>query len=165
MKGFNIRIINLIFVGKVSIINAEPNFFMGILKLIYLIIIFLIILGASYYLSKFIAKKNSVKNKHMKIVETLSLGYDKNIHIIKIGETFFLVSSTQKGINLLDRLSKEEMDKEMMFKKEILDENKKQFDDGYYDELNYKDLRGYEANIRKNINKLKNFIKGSRSDD
>lgn len=164
MKGFNIRIINLIFVGKIFIKNAEPNFFMSILKLIYLIIIFLIILGASYYLSKFIAKKNSVKNKHMKIVETLSLGYDKNIHIIKIGETFFLVSSTQKEINLLDRLSKEEMDKEMMFKKEILDENKKQFDD-YYDELNYKDLRGYEVNIRKNIKKLKNFIKGSRADD
>lgn len=164
MKGFNIRIINFIFAGKIFIRNIESNFFMSILKLIYLIIIFLIILGASYYLSKYIAKKNSRKNRLMKLVETLSLGYDKNIHIIKIGEVFFLVSSTQKGINLLDKLSKEEIDKQMLFNRETLDEDGQQFRD-YIDEFTYKDIRGYESNIRKNINKLKNFIKGSRAND
>lgn len=164
MKGFNIRIINLVFVGKIFKINAEPNFLMSILKLIYLIIVFLIILAASYYLSKFIAKKNYRKNKRMKLVETLSLGYDKNLHIIKIGETFFLISSTKNGINLLDRLSKEEIDEEMVLKNEILGEDGQQFDD-YIEELAYKDIRGYESNIRKSIKKLKNFIKGSRADD
>ncbi len=95
-------------INNVSL-HTNTNLFMSLLKLIYLVIIFLLILAVSHYFSKFIARRNLGKNKIIKHIETLSLGYDKNIYIIKVGEEYFLISSTQKNICLLDKLSGDEL--------------------------------------------------------
>ncbi|MCK9216519.1 MAG: flagellar biosynthetic protein FliO [Firmicutes bacterium] len=98
-----------IFFGSILDKDSNMSFFMGLMKIMYILIVFLIILCASYYLSRFIARKNFGKNKIMKLVETLSLGYDRNVYIIRIGENYFLISSTQKNINFLYKLSEEDI--------------------------------------------------------
>lgn len=98
-----------IFFGSVLDKDSDMSFFMGLMKIMYILIVFLIILCASYYLSRFIARKNFGKNKIMRLIETLSLGYDRNIYIIKIGGGYFLISSTQKNINFLYKLSEEDI--------------------------------------------------------
>jgi len=55
----------------------ETNGFMNFLKIIYIIIVFAMVLGISYYFSKFIGKRIVKQNKHIKIIDTLALGNDR----------------------------------------------------------------------------------------
>lgn len=142
----------------------NTNLYMSFMKIIYLLIVFLVILGTSYYFSKFIARKNFGKNKIMKLIETLPLGYDKNIHIIKIGEEFFLVSSTQKNINLLDRLSKNDLNN-MIQTNKINDKHKKHDTRYEIDEYNYDKQENSQSNIMNNITKIMNYFRGRNIND
>lgn len=111
MYGFYKFFFNQIILSSCSLLseNSEISFFMSLMKIVYILIVFLIILGGSYYLSKFLARKNFGRRKIMRIVETLSLGYDRNIYIISIGKDYFLISSAQKNINFLYKLSEEDI--------------------------------------------------------
>ncbi len=90
--------------------HLNTNYYMSLMKFLYFIIVFIIMLGLFYYITKLIAGKNFRKNKIIKIIETQTLGYDRNIHLIELGEQFYLIASTQKQINLLSEISKEDIE-------------------------------------------------------
>lgn len=164
MESLCVEILNFMHICKVHAGSSEHSAFIDFLKLIYYILIFLIILGASYYLTRYIAKKSSNKNRLIRLIETFSLGHDKNIHIISLGEKFFLISSTQKEINLIDKFSKEEFENLMSFQKEIKEEEKQGFN-SFIDYSDYEKANDYKSGIKKIIQKLKYFVRGSRTDD
>lgn len=164
MISLSISILPCLYSKKNFLGDFESNIFISFLKIVYLILIFLIILTASYYLSRYIAKKNLGKNKFIKIIETLSLGYDKNLYIIKIGEEFFLIACTQKEINLIDKLSSEKFNKVMLDAKNIELEKNQEFHN-LNNEYNYGNIKGYHNDIKKSIKKLKNFVRGSKTND
>jgi|LSQX01.2.fsa_nt_gb flagellar protein FliO/FliZ len=81
------------------------TFFSGLLFLV----IFGSILFLAFAATKFIGTKtgNAMKGRHISIVETVSLGLDSKLHLVKIGEEYILISSSGKNIQLLKTLQPE----------------------------------------------------------
>lgn len=75
------------------------------------VILFLLGFGAilflTYVTTRYLAGKSSkaMKGRYLNIVETISLGTDKRIHLVKAGEKHILVASTSKSIEFLTELS------------------------------------------------------------
>lgn len=79
--------------------------------MIRIIFIFLFVIATAYYMTKLIAKKGDVfaRNKNIKIIEKMSFGMDKAIYILRIGESYYIVSVGKNNIELLDKMSKEDL--------------------------------------------------------
>lgn len=77
--------------------------FAGIWSTIYIIFIAAIILFLAYIVTRFIGSKymNTLKGKNITVIETVSLGIDKVIYLVKIGNQYFMISSSGKNINFL----------------------------------------------------------------
>ncbi len=63
----------------------------------------------AYVMTKFVGKKSSgmIKSKYMKIVDTLSLGFDKNIYLVQVGEQFVLMHMSVKGLEFICNIEPE----------------------------------------------------------
>ncbi len=77
------------------------------------IIMFLLGFGAilflTYVTTRYIAGKTgrALKGRNIQIIETVSLGLDKRIHLVKAGNRYILISSTSKHIGFLSDVSME----------------------------------------------------------
>ncbi len=100
----------------------SQNFEM-IVKLIYGILIFACLIFLAYIVTKYIGKKtmSNMKNKHIQVIEWVSLGVDKSIYLLEIGEKNILIGISGKNINYLTEV---EIKKQ---KEETLDKTEKQF--------------------------------------
>ncbi|MBR1443993.1 MAG: flagellar biosynthetic protein FliO [Firmicutes bacterium] len=87
-----------------SIINMLGQFF-------FLIVVFVFILFLAYYSTKLIAraKAGGITRGNIKIIETLSLGINASLQIIKVGEKFFLISVTKDNINLISEIDEDKL--------------------------------------------------------
>lgn len=81
-----------------------------IVKLIFYLFIFAVVIWATYYTCKKLAAhgSNFGSSKYMKIMDRMMLGKDVGIAVIKIGTGYLLVSQTSEGISLLREFSEEE---------------------------------------------------------
>lgn len=79
-------------------------------EIIVPLLAFVIVLILCYYTTKFVGRKFTVgkKNKIIKIIETLSLGLDRYLYLIKVGEKYFLFHSSKKGMELVSEIEMEE---------------------------------------------------------
>lgn len=143
-----------------------------LLGLIYFLILFGSIIFLAYISTKFLGTKVSgkMRGKHFRIIDSVVLGFDKQIFLIKVGEQIFLTACSNKVINsitLLDRdvlkLTDEEI-KEL----EQQPENKDSFKN-YLDMFrNVSKKEPFENNnmkpelesnnFRQNLNKLKGIL-------
>ncbi len=82
--------------------SQSPNFLGMAFQLIFLIIIFIVVIFLAYYSTKFIAgaKLKNMTKKNMKIIETISIGFN-HLHIIQVNNQYFLISSSKEGIRML----------------------------------------------------------------
>ena len=57
----------------------------------------------AYVMTKFVGKRSSgmIKSKYMKIIDTLSFGFDKTIYLVQIGEQFVLMHMSVKGMEFI----------------------------------------------------------------
>lgn len=137
----------------------------NILKVLYSIIMFGLILLVTYYVTKYIAKKGVVrsKNKNLKIVEALSLGMDKSIYLISIGEQYMLVASAQKSLTLLSRV-----DADLLYldeAKDIGDNNSETFD-SYLNSFNQRIKKDFlTKTMKQKLQKLDSVVRGKKSDE
>lgn len=78
-------------------------------EMLGLLFAFGLILLLCYYTTKFIGKRMSggTKNKNMRIVETLSLGLDRCLYLILVGNKYFLFFSSKKGLELVSEIDAE----------------------------------------------------------
>lgn len=78
-----------------------------VLKTLGAIIGFGSILFLAYITTRFIGMKTSrgMKGKYISIVDSLSLGFDKQIYLVKAGEQYMLIASTGKNIEFLSSVS------------------------------------------------------------
>lgn len=69
------------------------------LELIMLIGIFVGVLALTYFVTQKIAMMNKkmVFNKNMQIMEVLQVAQGQYLYIVKVGEAYHLIGSTQKG--------------------------------------------------------------------
>jgi len=63
----------------------------------------------SYVMTKFIGKKSTglIKSKYMKVIDSLSMGFDKNIYLIQVGEQYVLMHSSVKGFEFICNIDRE----------------------------------------------------------
>lgn len=82
----------------------------GFFEVLGLLVAFAAILLLCYYTTRIIGKKLSggIKNKNMKIVEALSLGVDRCLYLILIGNRHFLFLSSKKGLEMVSEIEIEE---------------------------------------------------------
>lgn len=73
-------------------------------------VIFVIVFGSilflAYATTKYIGNKtgNVMKGRYINIIETVQLGLDGKLHLVKVGEEFILISSAGKNIQVLKTL-------------------------------------------------------------
>ena len=70
---------------------------------IYFILAFGAIAFLTYVASKYFAgkTKRAMSGKYINIIETVSLGLDKHIHLVRVEDQFVLIASTAKTIEFL----------------------------------------------------------------
>ena len=61
----------------------------------------------TYIMTKFIGKKTkrAMKSKYMTVVDSMSMGIDKVLYLVKIGEQYILMCSSAKGFEYICTLN------------------------------------------------------------
>ena len=79
---------------------------MWLLNAIFYILAFGAIAFLAYVASKYLGGKSKkvMSGKYISIIETVSLGLDKHIHLVKVEDQFVLIASTSKTIDFLTTL-------------------------------------------------------------
>ncbi|HHV97739.1 MAG TPA: flagellar biosynthetic protein FliO [Clostridiaceae bacterium] len=81
--------------------------------IIGLLLIIIFVFYLTYVTTRFIGSKAGItkintKKKHLKIIETMCLGRDKYLYLIKAGNKYILLSSSNKGIETISDIEIEE---------------------------------------------------------
>lgn len=83
---------------------------LGMLGQFFLIIIvFIGVLVLAYYSTKWIASSrfNFRKSSNVKIIESISVGYQSTIQLVKVGSKFFLIGVTKESVTFLTEVDEE----------------------------------------------------------
>ena len=83
----------------------------GIVQLITVLIIFVLVLGITLYVTRWIAgfQKNQMNGSNMKVIETMRLTPNQFVQIVKIGEQYLAIAVSKEQVTLLTKLSEDEM--------------------------------------------------------
>ncbi|MEN2776581.1 flagellar biosynthetic protein FliO [Acetivibrio clariflavus] len=130
-----------------------------LVKFLVFAIVFGSIIFLSYVTTKFVANKSgrAMKGKYINIIETVSLGIEGRLHLIRVGEDFILISSSGKNIQMLSKVSIND------YSEEISSENVSSF---AFKEIferyiqNFKGKQNIEKNIKSEV--IKDNIKDDR---
>ncbi|GAE88978.1 flagellar biosynthetic protein FliO [Acetivibrio straminisolvens] len=73
-------------------------------------IVFGSVLFLAYVTTKFIGAKTNgiIKGKYIKVIETVNLGLDSKLHLVKAGEEFVLISTCGKNVQILTKVQLDE---------------------------------------------------------
>lgn len=74
-----------------------------ILKIILLLIGFCALLFLTYVTTRYVGGKQNkaMKGRNINVLETVSLGMDKRLHLVKAGSTYVLIATTSKTVEFL----------------------------------------------------------------
>jgi flagellar protein FliO/FliZ len=123
-----------------------------------------VILGAAYFVTKYIAVKGfkASANKNLKIIETVSLGIDKSLLLVKVGEQYLLLGSTQKNISMLTAIDQEKLT--IGNTSEVYNNLDDESIESYMNNLNNTDEKSSMSSVKQNLNKLKSIVRGNKTD-
>ncbi len=90
---------------------VSNTFGSSVFSFLYFLFMSAVVLGAAYLATRYIAKKGvSGKNgRNLKLVETLNLGMDKSVFLIKAGEQYFLMGNSNKTVTLLTEIEADKL--------------------------------------------------------
>lgn len=93
-------------------VNSEKNWLDMLGQFFLLIIAFVVILVLAYYSTKMVAKVrlNGFKSNNIKIIESVSAGYQNMIQIVKVGSKFYLIGVTKEKITFLTEIEGDDLD-------------------------------------------------------
>lgn len=149
-------------------VSGNNQIVYGFFKFLYFIVIFALILVAAYFFSRYIAKNGMIKtkNKNIKLIESISLGVDKNLYLIDVADQIFLISASQKGINLISEINAEKIIKNEIAS--VYKNDNKAFSD-YLNDMDSEYTSSESDNnvdiVKDSIRKLKSMVRGSKSND
>lgn len=80
-------------------------------KLISYSFIFIMIIAAAYFTTRYVGRKSAVVmgGRNIQIIEKVVLGLEKSLYIVKVGERFFLLAAGKQNVELLTEISKNEI--------------------------------------------------------
>jgi flagellar biogenesis protein FliO len=78
----------------------------GFLEIVFLLVVFCCVLFLAYIITRQVAKRASgrMKSRYMEVVDTLAVGAEAQLFIVKAGDEFFLISKSQKHLSMLTKL-------------------------------------------------------------
>lgn len=84
----------------------------NVLQLIAGIFAFVIVLIATYYVTKWIAKSGVVQSRsqNIKVIETFKIAPNKYVQIIQLGSKYYSIGVTKENITFLTSLDEEQLD-------------------------------------------------------
>ena len=79
----------------------------GALEMFFFLFMFAAILFLAYFTTKIVAKKTGIRarSKYMEVIDRLDFGANSQLFILRAGNECFLVSKTQKELNVLTKVS------------------------------------------------------------
>ena len=83
----------------------------SILKLIGLIILCILIIAASFFVTRFIGRRETGMsgNSNFKAIDAYRLGPNRFIQLVQIGSRYFVIAVSKDNINLICELDKEDI--------------------------------------------------------
>jgi len=83
----------------------------SIVELIVLLVIFAFVLVACILTTRFIAghQMQRGKNGNFKPIETYQIAQNRYLHLVQVGQRYFVVSVTKENINFIAELKEEEL--------------------------------------------------------
>ena len=130
----------------------------NVLQLLGLLFVFVLVLLAAWYVSKFIGNKtmSGFGNKNINIIETFNMGNNKAIQIVRIANKYMAIGIGKDEINVLTELNEEDV---------VIREGN-QSGQSFKDLLNSnmlgKNILGSAKNV---LCKSKNITKGSKNEE
>lgn len=90
---------------------SQSSRFESIWQLISVSIVFLIVLGLSYYTTRWISKiqKKQSYNKNIQVIETFKITTNKYIQIIRTGEKYLVIAIAKDNISMLTELTEQQL--------------------------------------------------------
>lgn len=81
----------------------------SVIQILGMLIAFILILGAAYFVSKYLSKYslNSRSNSNIQTIETIRIAPDRYLQIIKVGDEYFLIGISKSSISLISKLNEE----------------------------------------------------------
>ncbi|MDE6208849.1 MAG: flagellar biosynthetic protein FliO [Lachnospiraceae bacterium] len=81
----------------------------GVLRFIALLVVFAIVLGVTYFVTRWIGsfQKEKYSKGNIKIIEAKQIGNNKFIYIAKIGNDYFALSSGKENLSLIGKIDEE----------------------------------------------------------
>lgn len=151
----------------------EPSILGMIGQLLSLIIMFLLIVAAAYFASRYVAKKGAVMagNRNLKVIERMNLGLDKALYIVSVGDCLYLIAVGKNTFQLIDKLEKQQI---QLFQNEMttgvsgkvfdtyldkfMRKGKNDFNDAYdqSEEVSSSDFIYSKKDLMNKLNKVKN---------
>lgn len=100
--------------------------FQNVMQLIGVILIFLIVLVLTYFTSKWIGEYQQInmKNKNLQILESIKIGTNKFICLVKAGEVYLVVAVGKDEITMLAQLTEEQLSVSPSLSGYMMGENK-----------------------------------------
>ena len=92
-------------------VAVQTSSFSSFLQLIGVLLIFIFVLGATYFATRLIAcyQKGQIFNKNLKVIETLKITPNKFIQIIEAGEEYLVIAIGKDEVRLLTKLTGEQL--------------------------------------------------------
>lgn len=83
----------------------------NVLQLLGLLIVFILILIATYYTTKFIGSANLIhnKNNNISVVETYRISQSKYIQIIKVGGKYMVIGVSKDHMDYFTEIEEEQL--------------------------------------------------------
>ena len=81
------------------------------MQLIGVVLVFLLVLALTYFTSKWIGnyQRVNMKNKNLQIIESINVGSNKFICLVKAGEVYLVVAVGKDEITMLAQLTEEQL--------------------------------------------------------
>ena len=87
------------------------QFFNEVFNIVSIMFILLIVMAMAYITTRYIGMNNirRFKNKNIKLLEVMPIGYQKYLYIVKVTDKHMLLSVSKDDIKLLDILDSEKI--------------------------------------------------------
>lgn len=152
---------------------------MPVLETIFFLVVFGCVLFLAFVTTKYIGAKTSktMRGKYISIVDTVSLGIDKQLHLVKVADQFVLISSAGKNVDFLTTVKIEQDRSEegaadnnsfefrSLFDKYLNNSKFKKSSVDEYDDVAAKQTSSGDAVFRGNLNRLKDITAGAGTDN
>lgn len=97
----------------ITLLDVAPtNTLSSTLQVIWVLLLFAIVLFGAYYTTKVLTRiqLKQHKNSNIKIVEAISVGPQKTLQLIKVGDEYVLIGVTKDQITFIKEISGEGID-------------------------------------------------------